>query len=106
VPSWNIMVVALGARFVEVLVKRLVLALLLVTLLLTACGGLIRAGQTPIPGPTGSPSPTGTGTDVPGPLPGAGGEEGSDGAPGGGQAGVGDEGQAEEPVTEGPTLTG
>jgi hypothetical protein len=30
------MVVALGARFVEVLVKRLVLALLLVTLLLTA----------------------------------------------------------------------
>jgi predicted small secreted protein len=59
-------------------VRRLVLALLLMTLLLlTSCG-----------------------TAVPG------GEEGSDGAPGGGQADVGDEGQAEEPLTEGPALTG
>jgi hypothetical protein len=82
-------------------VRRLVLALLLMTLLLlTSCGGLIRAGQTPIPGPTGSGTPSPIGTAVPG------GEEGSDGAPGGGQADVGDEGQAEEPLTEGPALTG
>jgi hypothetical protein len=89
-------------------VKRLVLALLLLTLpLLTACGGLIRAGQTPIPGPTGTGTPSPTGTAVPGPG------EGFDGAPGDGQGEVGDEGQAEgeegqaeEPVTEGPALTG
>jgi hypothetical protein len=83
-------------------VKRLLVTLILLALLLTACGGLIRAGQTPIPGPTGSP----TGTGVPGPPFAGGGEEGSDGGPGEGQRDGLGEGDSEVPVTEGPPLTG
>ena len=82
--------------------KSLLVTLIVLALLLTGCGGLIRAGQTPIPGPTGSP----TGTDVLGPLPGGGGEEGSDGAPGEGQRDGLGEGESEVPVTDGPPLTG
>jgi hypothetical protein len=41
-------------------------AIALVTLLLTSCGGLFRSGGQPLPGPTGSPTGTPTGTPVPG----------------------------------------
>jgi hypothetical protein len=81
-------------------VKRLLVTWILIALLLTACGGLIRAGQTPIPGPTGSPSPAETA------IPGGAGEEGSDGAPGDDVDGTPGEGQGELPVTDGPPLTG
>jgi hypothetical protein len=69
--------------------RALIAALLLALLLLSGCGGLLRAGGPPIPGPT--PSGTGTATPVSGGLPGGGDEE---------------QGPAGEVVTDGPQVTG
>jgi hypothetical protein len=69
--------------------RRAVMAVMLLSLLLlAACGGLLRAGGQPIPGPTG----TGTATPVSGGLPGGPDE--------------GDQGPAGEVVTDGPEVTG
>lgn len=73
--------------------RALIAVLLLSLLLLSGCGGLLRAGGPPIPGPT----PSGTGTGVSG-LPG-----GPD-VPGGPDQG--EQGPAGEVVTDGPEVTG
>ena len=67
---------------------RPVVALLLTAVLvLSGCGRLIGSGGQPVPGPTPSGTPTGIGTPIP-----AGPDQGPD--------------AVDDPVTEGPDVTG
>jgi hypothetical protein len=68
-------------------VRLLVALLLTAVLLLSGCGRLLGSGGQPVPGPTPSGTPTGIGTGIP-----AGPDEGSD--------------DLDDPVTEGPDVTG
>jgi hypothetical protein len=70
--------------------RALIAAVLLALLLLSGCGGLLRAGGPPIPGPT--PSGTGTSSPIAGGVPGAPDET--------------EQGPAGEVVTDGPDVTG